>query len=405
MKIDKNINTLFLKHIFQDYLDYISTECGKYFDQCLSLNYPDYFLKHGMTGLHREIERIIDENNIKLVFVGIYWNIFQLPPEFLNSLRNRCKVVFWLFDDETFLHIHTKYFAQTADAVISTDTIGQSYYEALDIPTYKFASFYPKELYYPNENTERDIDVSFVGAVEKGCRVEYLNYLIDNGIKIECWGLGTKRGMVSLEEMIQIFRRSKINLNFVDMSMFDWICERFPLSPRIKQKKGRQIEVALTNSFCLQEHCPDLKYYFEPNEEIIVFRSKEEMLEQVKYYLEHEEERNALAAKAYRKSVENYEGSVGFPRIFDQMLKELNSNDPYRKAELTLYLDSFYSKQYAAFLWFYSLMFIKRRKSGFMLDLLKRLWQLPLIPIIRGAFFAMRKRDAIDEHRLAHFKG
>jgi glycosyl transferase family 1 len=403
--MNKNINTLFLKHIVQDYLDYHSDACEKYFDTCISLNYANYFLDHGVAELHQEIERIIAKDDIKIIFIGIYWNMFQLSPEFINSLRDRCKIVFLLFDDETFLHAHSKYFAQTADFIISTDTLGQAYYEALDIPTYRYASFFPRKTYSYDPKTEQDIDVSFVGAVEKGNRVEYLNYLLDNGIKLESWGYGTKRGMVSLEEMIQIFRRSKINLNLVDMSMFDWICERFPLSPRVKQKKGRQIEVALTNSFCLQEHCPDLKYYFEPDVEMAVFRSKEEMLEKVKYFLEHEAERKAMTEKAYKKSLENYDGSVGFPKMFDAMLEAINNNEPYRETELTLYLDSFYQKQYAAFLWLYTLMFIKRRKASYVIDLLKRLWRLPKSTIIRGAFFAMHKKETIDSHRIKHFKG
>lgn len=398
------MNVLFLKHIFQDYLDYHSDACDKYFNKCISVNYADYFLKHGMTGLHRKIERIIDEEEIKLVFVGIYWNIFQLPPEFLNSLRKRCRIVFWLFDDETFLHIHTKYFAQTADFIISTDTLGQSYYEALDIPTYKYSSFYQKELYQPNPEVEKDIDVSFVGAVEKGTRVDYLNHLIDNGIKLECWGVGTKRGMVSFEEMVNIFQRSKISLNFVDMTHFDWICERFPMSPRIKQKKGRQIEVALTNSFCLQEYCPDLKYYFN-EDEMAVFKDQEELLEKIKYYLENENERNTMADKAYLKSIKNYEGSVGFPEMFSYMIETINKNEKYRKPEQPIYLDSFYRKQYVAFLWLYTLIFIKKRKLKYALELLMRLWKQPFPSIVSGALFALRKKETKDSKNIHKFKG
>lgn len=394
MLIDENINTLFLKHIVQDYLDYHSDACDKYFNKCLSLNYANYFLAHGMNGLCREIGRLIDEHDIKLVFISIYWNIFQLTPEFLNSLRDRCQIVFWLFDDETFLHVHTKYFAQTADFIISTDNLGQSYYEAIGIPTYRYASFYPKEDYYPDKETKQDIDVSFVGAVGKGRRMEYLNYLLDNNIKLEYWGVGSKRGKVSLEEMIQIFRRSKINLNFTDMEKFDWILERFPLSHRIKQKKGRQIEVALTNSLCLQEYCPDLKYYFEPDVEMPVFRSKEEMLEKIKYYIENEKERKAITEKAYKKSIKNYEGSTGFPVMFAKMLEDINKNKPYREVESQIYLDKFYYKQYAAFLWLYLLLFAKRCNFIFAIELLKRLWKLPIQTIIKGAFFALCKKDA-----------
>lgn len=405
MTIDKNSNTLFLKHITQGYLDYHSDACESYFAKCISLNYANYFLDHGMKGLHREIKRIIDKENIKLIFVGIYWNIFQLPPEFLNSLRNQCRIVFFLFDDETFLHVHTKYFAQTADFIISTDTLGQAYYEALDISTFRYACFYPKEIYAPDQNIEQNIDVSFVGALDKGCRIEYLNYLLDNGINLECWGHGTKHGMVPLEQMIQIFRRSKINLNFVDMSSFDWICERFPHSPRIKQKKGRQIEIALTNTFCLHEYCPDIKYFFELDDEIAVFRSKEEMLQKVKYYLQHEAERKAMAENAYRRSIENYEGTVAFPKMFGTMLDAINKKELYRKSDLPIYLDAFYRKQYAAFLWLYILLFIRRGKATLAFDLVKRLWRLPKWSIVRGAFFCLRKKDAIDARHAKLFNG
>lgn len=402
MLVDKNINILFLKHIIHDYLDYHVDEVDKYFNKSLSLNYADYFLKHGMNGLHLEIERLIDEHNIELIFISSYWNIFQLPPEFINSLRSRCRIIFWLFDDETFLHVHTKYFAQTADFIISTDTLGQSYYEAIGIPTYRYASFYPKEIYCPDKDTTQDIDVSFVGAVGKGCRTEYLNHLLENGIKLECWGNGTERGMVSFEEMVQIFRRSKINLNFVDMEEFDWICERFPLSRRIKQKKGRQIEISLTNSLCLQEYCPDLKYYFDPDVEMPVFRTKEEMLEKIKYYLANEAERKAICEKGYQKSLANYEAGTGFPLMFGTMLNEINKNEPYRELQLPIYLDAFYHKRYSAFLWLYLLIFLKNRKFGMAFDLLKRLWRQPKTSIVRGMFYALRKKTPSAKRKLKY---
>jgi len=57
---------------------------------------------------------------------------------------------------------------------------------------------------------------------------------------------------------------------------------------------------------------------FEDGKEIVMYRSLEEMVEKVQYYLEHEEERRQIAHAGYEKVLREYNYAEKLRRIFEQ---------------------------------------------------------------------------------------
>ncbi len=353
------MNCLILKHVEQPYYEFHFEKFRGYFDNTIVLNYARYFSENGENGLENNIRKTIHENNIDMVIIFMFHNNFELTPGFLRSIKEKAYLVFWLFDEETYFHIHSKYIAQVADAVVTTCRYSVSYYEQLDIPAILYLCSYSKETYFPDPSVKKDIDVSFVGSVSKSTRQGYLDYLIKNGIDVEIYGPDAKGGFLSLENMVRTFQRSKINLNLTGMVQMNWLRRIDPMIQRIQQHKGKAIEVALTKSFVLSEYSPPLVKMFEPQKEIGIFYSKEELLEKVRYYLENDSERDEMASKAYERALKEYESDVYLQKIFT-WLNDILKNG--KRKDYPVYLSKLHKSRHIAFLVFSIISMLSRRK-------------------------------------------
>ena len=111
-------------------------------------------------------------------------------------------------------------------------------------------------------------------------------------------------GPVSYDiEMPRIFRTSKINLNITLRSIISGI----PL---------RALDIMGAGGFLLSNYQPELAEYFVDGQEVVLFESKEDMLIKAAYYLEHEEERQKIAYRGWKKVQEKFSYDVLLKKIF-----------------------------------------------------------------------------------------
>lgn len=338
---------LILYEVDLPYLHFHCDEIRRYFKKSISLNYSDFFEKNGIYALQQKILDLIVGNDVDVIMIFNFEDDYELSPDFLRSLRDRCRLVFWLFDDEILLHAHSKFYAQTADVVVTTDYFGRSYYESIGIPTVLYFSSYSKKDYFPKQ-MERIYDVSFIGDVgeSRRSRRDFIRVLEENGVRVAVFGANSERGFVSHREMIDIFNKSKINLNFTAVSMLPGIYRFDPLFiARSKQNKGRPIEIALTRSFCLSEYAPSLPFVFKIGEEIDTFRNSDELLSKVRYYLDNEGERVRLSENAYRRAIREYESDVYIRKVFDELFGKLTEIEKYRVANMTVFESGFFRQR------------------------------------------------------------
>ncbi len=94
-------------------------------------------------------------------------------------------------------------------------------------------------------------------------------------------------------KMPSIFRNSKININNTLRS----IQRGIPL---------RVLDILACGGFVLSDYQPGIAEGFEEGKEIAFYYGLEDCKEKVKYYLEHDEERTAIALAGHRKVMENY---------------------------------------------------------------------------------------------------
>lgn len=89
-------------------------------------------------------------------------------------------------------------------------------------------------------------------------------------------------------EMPVVFRNSKINLNMTIPNIKSGI----PL---------RCFDVMGSGGFLLTNFQAEIPLFFEDGKDLVCYHSQEDLLEKVEYYLEHDEEREAIARSGYEK--------------------------------------------------------------------------------------------------------
>lgn len=101
-----------------------------------------------------------------------------------------------------------------------------------------------------------------------------------------------------------VYARSKINLNI-----------------SLKGIEGgtpqRVMEIMGAGGFVLTNYCAETGELFREDEEIVMFRTPEELVEKVKYYLTHDKEREQIAIRGYKKVLESYTYEKKLKRLME----------------------------------------------------------------------------------------
>jgi hypothetical protein len=356
----QHTNTLIISRYHDDIANPIY---GAYFrgimSQCPRTFFIDYFNLIGDLGIHEaqeEMLRLIEKENITLIFFIFVSGDPILEPRFIQRVAQERFIAMVFWDSEQFFEQIDRYYAQLADVVLLPSNDEYLYkLKALGINALCPFSLFDATKYKALPSLSKTIDVSFVGEVTKGKRQEYIRYLEENGIAIQAYGNGTKNGKVSFEKVVEIFNASKINLSFTGTYANDVYSFCSNINNRILQNKGKPIEVALCGGFVLSEYVPSLERVFEPHS-IDTFQSKEELLEKIRYYLEHEEKRQEMAMCSHEYAKMHYDSLKAFELIF----QHIQTHAP--KAHKTLILDDIFIKIHTTFHVFYLISFLIQKK-------------------------------------------
>jgi spore maturation protein CgeB len=204
---------------------------------------------------------------------------------------------------------------------------------------------------YRSYDLPKTYDVAFVGA-EYGDRAAYIKNLIKHGLDVRVWGPGwrslvpptqLKRYLLfrmrrvkniitghkklvsptlphlicgdplSDDDMVKMYSMSKISLGFTKVGQTH-------LSDQpIKQVRLRDFEAPMSGAFYLVEHCDELEQFFIPNQEVVCFSDKNELIEKARYYLKHESEREKIRRAGQKRAQEEHSWQKRFTDAFKIM--------------------------------------------------------------------------------------
>ncbi|MFQ5736840.1 MAG: glycosyltransferase [Thermodesulfobacteriota bacterium] len=375
--------------LMNDFADFNAEQLIKCFGSGSVFYFSDSVTEHGIKKTETMIKKAILEGGVSVVFFAPNGDNYELSVGFFRELSEAfgVKTVLLVLDDDLIFDVHTKYYSQVFDAVITADYYATFAYRKLGVPALYYFSSYRKADFYPVQ-VAKDIDVSFVGDCTKCDRMEYVEYLRRHGVRVMLFGDGSPGGFVRKQDMPVIFSRSRINLNFTRLdraSSKAWFLEENSLTNLMRQNKGRPMEISLTRSFCLTEYSPSLEASFEIEKEIDVFRDREELLSKVCYYLANDDIREQMAENAYRKAVNFYEADVFMPRLVEDLRKILEgASYPQRSREI--YTDTAFKMNHTIRLFIISFYQLSRLRVRNALEAARRAMQYGGL-ITLGAFF------------------
>jgi hypothetical protein len=245
---------------------------------------------------------------------------FRFSPIFFDELRKIVYTIIHMGDDE---HYHEKwglYYGQCFDLILVT-----GYYCHQRFNLYNLNSIFLKGFFPRSENKisfnmlDRPINVTYVGSIfNKVSRKSYIDAVESC---VESYGIDSKNGTVSDDELYNIFSKSKISINFADISKWTYLDGDISIHRRILSTKGRCQLIALNGAMILTEWSPDINQLFVEGEECVTFKSKDELIHMINYFLSHDDERIKIAKAGYKRALDCYEERVGAKNLLELIYK------------------------------------------------------------------------------------
>ncbi len=185
--------------------------------------------------------------------------------------------------------------ANAFDLVWTSASVACQWYLAEGgIPIYMPEGF-DAATYRPIERN-KDLSVSFVGAAY-GYRRAVVRHLQRRGVDVTARGFGWPTGPVSVAEQVDIFSRSRINLGMGGIGY----------SETLTNVKARDFAIPGTGGgMYLTTFNEDLARHFDEGREIAMYRSRDDIVRLVQYFLNHPSEAEEMARKARERCLREH---------------------------------------------------------------------------------------------------
>ena len=286
----------------------------------------DFFLandlKLGFEKLGYEVEyrfredyddlRLKNAGNV-IYFKG-YYNFEKLP---IDDKKGR-KTVLYVYYLEG---LHPKILGEV-DAVASAskrfieEYVLSNGYKGQYIPQYTNKERFKEA----SSEADKQFEVLFVGSDHTGKGRKSVDYALMANANLSVFGkfwdksLGRdvlKGSYIDNDELYKYYGNAKIVLNDhrKDMAYWGFVSNRI-------------YDVSASGGFVFTDYVKEIEV--EYGDSIVMYKNKEEFKEKLEYYLEHEDERNALAKKAQKITLEKFTNEVAakkFVEIFKNIKK------------------------------------------------------------------------------------
>lgn len=308
-------------------------------------------MRMGKRAMNKALLETVRREKPDLLFCNLFTN--EINPGTIKKITRESGIITvnWFSDDQWRFDNFSRYWAPLFDWVVTTDPNAVEKYKKIGYDGAIKSTWAANTGLYRPVPSKKSYGVTFVGS-SHGSRLKMVNFLKENGITVECWGQGWPNGRATQDEMIEIFGNSKINLNFTEVStsardlktMMKTVAKvflrrgisnmyhffppsiifrnmiNFNLPRAYPQIKGRNFEVPACGGFMITQEAEDLFNYYEYNKEIVIFNTPEEMLEKVKYYLDHNVEREKIARAGYERTIRDHTWEKRFSNIFEEVI-------------------------------------------------------------------------------------
>lgn len=238
-----------------------------------------------------------------LLWPTMMYEVLERTLEAVRELNTL--VVGWFFDDEFRFEPYSRWWTPYLDFCLTNDPKAVVKYRQCGVPALHFIIRSNPDV-YRRLDLPLIYDVTFVGT-NFGNRGAWMESLAAQGIRVNGFGLGWESGRLTVEEMVRVFNQSRINLCFTQAG-----------APNAApQLKDRIFHVCMAGGFLLCERVDGLDEFFQPDEEIVLFKDLDEAARKIRFYLAYEEERRRIAEAGWRRSQREHTQQGAFAQAFN----------------------------------------------------------------------------------------
>lgn len=312
--------------------------------QMVPFFFDEVLRAHGREGMNRRLLEEVLRENPDVCFFTLFTD--EIKKETLRSITERsgALTVNWFTDDHWRFESFSQYWAPLFSWVATTDPASVGLYHKIGCSRVLCVQWACNHFLYKPKNVPKDLDVTFIGQVHS-TRRRLVEQVKAAGVDVRCWGKGWEGGRLELDAMVEMFSRSKINLNFSAGSL-QWTFKpvakvflkrradgslhvndlremsssaRVLFQRRRPQIKGRNFEIPGSGGFLLTSSAEYLGEYYRLGEEIAVFDGADDLLEKIQYYLQHEDEREKIRRAGYERTLRDHTFEQRFRGLFRTM--------------------------------------------------------------------------------------
>lgn len=285
-------------------------------DQFILFDPREHYFKYGKESLNDYFLKLVEKERPDYVFLTTIYDEFDISTfEKVRSLCPHTKLINFFSDDEWRFENYSKYLAPYLDRCITTYPPAYERARKLGLTNFSLMIYACNTQVYRKISTPKLYEVSFIGQPTPE-RESHIAYLIKKGIDVALWGKGwTELSTFSMykkhyrgiaKDIVQVINQSKIALTFLMDDLNEGV-----------QIKGRIAEVAGCGTFQIITDNPHTQTMLQKNKEAAYFRSKQDLVSKVQYYLKHESKREKIAHASYKKITSKYTWDSYFKDFFN----------------------------------------------------------------------------------------
>jgi spore maturation protein CgeB len=302
-------------------------------DPVIVFDFMQVLKQRGREQMNRALLETVLAERPDVAIVAPYTD--QLIPEVIDEINHHTTTVGYFFDDVWRIE-YARFWAGHFSFVTTSDVNGVMKFRDAGHDNVIYSPFACNHRVFVKSDLPKKNDVSFVGQYHP-YRAWYLHHLRRAGIRVQVWGQGWGTGRLSQDQMVAAFNQSRINLNLSNSKSWDMryvTTVARPIRDSLRawrdslrglhqpdakvreQVKGRHFEINACGGFQLSYYVEGLERHYRIGEEVALYASPEELVEKVRYYLKHEDEREAIAQRGYERTLRDHSMEERFRQIF-----------------------------------------------------------------------------------------
>lgn len=263
-------------------------------------------------GVNRKIIEMAKRGELNIVWIEKGLMIRAHTLQEVKNINSAIILAFYSEDDMYARHNQSVYFRHCLplyDVVFTTKSYNLQTLPQIGARRVVFVDkAYDRATHRPlivNEEDRQRLgsDVIFIGTFEEN-RAESMLYLAKNGIRVRVWGYGWQKWQNRHPNLI-IEGRPIYGDDYVKALCASKIALCFLRQANRDLQTARTMEIPACGVFMLAERTVEHRRLFEEDKEAVYFNHSLELLDKVRYYLEHEEERMAIALAGRKRCLDS----------------------------------------------------------------------------------------------------